>query len=100
VAHGIGSSFPAGVRTEADGVAVQVGAGGVAVGVPGEGLIAVSRRADALVGHGGVVEDGLAVGPGVQLGSDLGELGVDRTVNAVRSAGCFRSLNVLSAWWS
>jgi hypothetical protein len=40
---GIGSSFPAGVRTVVKGLTVQVGAGRVAVGFPGDGLVAVSR---------------------------------------------------------
>jgi hypothetical protein len=96
VAHGIGSSFPAGVRTNANGVTVQVGAGGVAVGVPGDGLVTVAGGADAFV-RGGVIVDALAVGPSVQLGRDLGELGVDRTVNAAGSVGHFRGLHVLGA---
>lgn len=37
------------------------------------------------------------MGPALQLGGDLGELGVDRTVDAAGSAGRVWGLHVLSA---
>lgn len=48
------------------------------------------------MGHGVIVVDGLAVGPALQFGGNLRELGVDRTVDAAGSA-CVLGPHVLSA---